>query len=101
MLDERMLAPAPPACHLISASLADTAQNNPEAVLRAKCIQWLQLLIGSLVIKSFSGPEGPIFHRQRHPFLRRCLELARWVTEHLPQIGHPLLSLSLLVREMG
>lgn len=33
MLAEWMLAPAPPACHLISASLADTAQNNPEGVL--------------------------------------------------------------------
>lgn len=66
MLAEWMLAPAPPACHLISASLADTAQNNPEGVLGAKCIQRLQLLIGNLVIKSFSGPEGPIFHRRRH-----------------------------------
>lgn len=67
MLAEWMLAPAPPACHLISASLADTAQNNPEGVLGAKRIQRLQLLIGNLVIKSFSGPEGPTFHRRRHP----------------------------------
>lgn len=66
------VASAPTDCHLISTSLADTAQNNPEGVLGANVSNGYSIFIENLVIKSFSGPKGPTFSEgvEGHHILR-------------------------------